>query len=119
MWNKPTKDQLDLVPRLYETESISLSEKLIYLHFFIFGSELYIAEYDGKDLFWGFVILNQDYINAEWGYISYKEICGVQVNGIEVDCEINWVPRRACEIDKIKRCFNSGCFEMSENKNAG
>ena len=31
MWNTPTRQQLDLIPRLYETENTPLEEKLIYL----------------------------------------------------------------------------------------
>ena len=44
---------LDKVPKLYETETIPLKEKLIYLHFFIGGCDWYIAEYDGDNIFWG------------------------------------------------------------------
>ncbi len=111
MWNEPTKEQFDKIPRLYETEEIPLADKLIYLHFFIFGSDWYIAEYNGDDLFWGFVILSQDYINAEWGYISFKELRDLEISGIEIDCDINWKPVAAGKIDKIKKCINSGCIE--------
>ncbi len=111
MWNEPTKKQLDMIPKLYETEEVLLMEKLIYLHFFIFGSDWYIAEYDGDDLFWGFVILNQDNINAEWGYISFQELRELNINSIEVDHDLNWKPGPAGEIDKIKKCINSGCTE--------
>ena len=69
MWNEPVKEKLDKISRLYETKDMPLLDKLIYLHFFIFGSDWYISEYDGDDTFLGFVILNNDYINAEWVYI--------------------------------------------------
>ena len=36
---------------------------------FINNGDWYIAENDGDDIFWGFVILNGDQLNAEWGYI--------------------------------------------------
>jgi len=111
MWNIPTKEQLDKIPRLYETEGISLSDKMIYLHFFIFGSDWYIAEYDGDDLFFGFVILNQDHINAEWGYISFRELRELNINGIEIDYDLYWKIVPAMEIDKIKMCVNSGCTD--------
>jgi hypothetical protein len=74
MWNTPTEDRLSRIPRLYETEHTPLQEKLIYLHFFIGGCDWYIAEFDGEDLFWGFAILNDDFQNAEWGYISFSEL---------------------------------------------
>lgn len=53
MWNTPSQERLDCIPRLYETESIPLSEKYVHLHFFIGGCDWYIVEYDGDDLFFG------------------------------------------------------------------
>ena len=35
MWNKPGKEQLAKIPRLYDTEKIDGKDKIIYLHFFI------------------------------------------------------------------------------------
>jgi len=105
MWNKPSKKRLTKIPRLYETEHIPLKDKRIYLHFFIGGSDWFVAEYNGKDLFWGFVILGQDFINAEWGYFSYKELKEIKVaSRFEIDCELeeNWKIRPASEIEKIK-----------------
>lgn len=102
MWNEPSQKQLAEIPKLYETEKVPLQEKLIYLHFFIGGCDWYIAEFDGQDLFWGFAILNQDYQNAEWGYISFAELRSINVNGIEIDCELNWRIRKASEIEKIR-----------------
>lgn len=103
MWNEPTKERLAKIPKLYETENIALKEKLIYLHFFIAGCDWYIAEYDGGNLFWGFAILNNDFQNAEWGYISFSELKEININGIEIDCELEmfWKVKSAIEIDKI------------------
>ena len=56
MWNIPSKERLAKIPRLYETEHVLLKDKLIYLHFFIAGCDWYIAEYDGRDLFFAFAI---------------------------------------------------------------
>lgn len=108
MWNVPTKERLEQIPRLYETESVSLQEKIIHLYFFFAGSDWYIAEFDGHDLFWGYAILNGDYQMAEWGYISFKELRELSINGIEIDCELAeyWKPRKASEIDKI--CLGNG-----------
>ena len=112
MWNEPTKEQLEEIPGIYETKNIPLMSKLIYQHFYIFECDWYIAEYDkDDDTFFGFAIINLDYINAEWGYISFQELRELQVNGIEVECNINWKPVPAGEIDKIKRWINPGCFE--------
>ena len=115
MWNVPTKERLEKIPRLYATEGIPLGEKIIHLHFFLGGCDWYIAEYDGEDLFWGYAILNGDYQNAEWGYVSFRELTDLKVAmGIEVDCEKEefWRPKKAREIGKI---FESGGVEASES----
>jgi hypothetical protein len=103
MWNTPKQERLNRIPKLYETESIPLRDKLIYLHFFIGGCDWYIAEYDGDDLFWGYTILNGDLQNAEWGYISFAELREIKVGGwCEIDCELegNWEVRKFCEIER-------------------
>ena len=105
MWNEPCKKRLSKIPKLYETENVPLKNKLIHLHFFIGGCDWYIAEYDGNDLFWGYAILNGDYFNAEWGYISFSELKDIKVQGwLEIDCELEdlWRVRKAGEIEKIK-----------------
>ena len=106
MWNKPNKQRLAKIPRLYETEEVPLNEKEIHLHFFISECDWYIAEYDGGDLFWGFAILNGDLLNAEWGYISFAELKSIKINGwLEVDCELEeyWKVRKAKDIEKIRK----------------
>jgi hypothetical protein len=106
MWNTPTADRLSKIPKLYETEHIPLQEKLIHLHFFIGGCDWYVAEYDGEDIFWGFAILNDDFQNAEWGYISLSELKSVKVGGwLEIDCELEefWKVRKASAIEKIRK----------------
>ena len=84
MWNTPTKQQLDRIPRLYETEHITAEDKMIFLHFFLGTCDWYIAEYDGGDLFFGFAILNSDYEMAEWGYISFAEMKSISVDGLKI-----------------------------------
>ncbi|MCK4826583.1 DUF2958 domain-containing protein [bacterium] len=105
MWSEPTKERLSKIPKLYETEKVPLKDKLIHLHFFIGGCDWYIAEFDGKDMFWGFAILNSDYQMAEWGYVSFSELKSIKADGwLEIDCEIEecWQVKRAIEIDKIR-----------------
>ena len=106
MWNTPSKDRLSRIPKLYETEHIPLQEKLIHLHFFIGSCDWYIAEFDGEGIFWGFAILNHDFQNAEWGYISLSELKSIKVGGwLEIDCELEelWCVRKASEIEKIRK----------------
>ena len=104
MWNTPTRQQLDRIPRLYETEHIPTEDKLIYLHFFLGACDWYSAEYDGDDLFFGFAILNSDYEMAEWGYVSFAELKSISIDGLEIDCDTHWTPVHARDIDLIKRC---------------
>lgn len=103
MWNEPSKERLDKIPRLYETEKIPTEKKSIYLHFFIGACDWFVAEYDGDDTFWGFVILNGDLQNAEWGYFSYAELREIRVKGVfEVDCELEgiWRVKMFREVEK-------------------
>lgn len=104
MWNPPDNIALSQIPRLYQTEDITLAEKFIYLHFFLGSCDWYIAEFDGQDIFWGFAILGGDTMNAEWGYISLKELQDISINDIEVDRDLYWQPRKASEIEKIRQC---------------
>jgi len=103
MWNEPSKERLDRIPRLYETENTPLENKEIHLHFFIGGCDWYIAEFDGEDTFFGYAILNQDHLNAEWGYISFQELREIKVAWVEVDCESEkfWSIKEANEIPEI------------------
>ena len=101
MWNIPTIEQLSQIPKLYETESVQLMEKTVYMHFFIFGCDWFICEYDGEDLMWGFTILNQDYECAEWGYISFSELRDLNIIGYQIDLDLYWQPKMAIEVDKI------------------
>ena len=103
MWNEPSKEQLDTLPRLYETEEVPLTDKLIHMHFFLGGCDWYIAEFDGEDLFFGYAILNNDYDNGEWGYISFSELQGLKTGPcIEVDFDLHWEIRKAGRVDKVR-----------------
>lgn len=115
MWNKPTPEELAEIPRIHETESMPLKDKVIYMHFFIADCDWYIAEYDGEDLFWGFCHLGDD-LNAEWGYVSLEELENTKVQGfVEIDRDLDWKERPACEIPKIARCPNSWPKESCES----
>lgn len=103
MWNEPTRERLDKIPRLYDTEKVPVEEKLILLHFFIGACDWYVAEFDGEDTFWGYAILNGDLQNAEWGYFSFAELRDITVKGlVEVDCELEtiWRVKMFREIEK-------------------
>lgn len=104
MWNKPTDEELAKMPRLYETESIPMQNRIIHQHYFLGGCDWYMAEYDPNErLFFGYTILNNDYENSEWGYTSLDELASINYRGIEVDRDLYWTPRRTGDIDKYIR----------------
>lgn len=87
-----TKNIQDL-PATYGTESQSPAEKIAYLHYFSGDSDWYIVEKDkgSQDDFtpgqqhqaFGYVVLNGDIQNAEWGYISIVEL--LSIRSVELD----------------------------------
>lgn len=105
MWNVPDKARLDKIPRLYQTEETPAQEKLVYLHFFFGACDWFIVEFDGEDLFFGFAVINGDLEMAEWGYVSFSELKGINMCGVEIDCELEhfWKTRPAKEVDLIKK----------------
>lgn len=105
MWNTPSRERLSRIPKLNETEHVPVKDKLVHLHFFLGTCHWYVIEYDGDDIFFGFVILNDDHFNSEWGYFSFRELREIRINDwIEVDCESEkfWRIRKASEIENIK-----------------
>jgi hypothetical protein len=102
MKNEITSEMLSQVPKLYETEKVPLRDKMIYLHFRIFDCHWYLVEYDGEDLFFGFAILNDDLINAEWGYTSLNELKSLDFNGYQIECDQCWKIRPAFQVEKIR-----------------
>ncbi|MDY6904065.1 MAG: DUF2958 domain-containing protein [Thermodesulfobacteriota bacterium] len=102
MWNEPTENELQAIPRLYETEHVTIKNKLIHMHFFIGGCDWFVAEFDGKDIFFGYAILNNDLYNAEWGYFSLSELKSIRIKGWqEIDRDLHWTTRKASEIEQI------------------
>lgn len=73
MLNEPPDEVLASLPRFNETEEVECDEKIIQMHFFMGRYNWYVAEYDGEDLFFGYVNLG-DPMNAEWGYFSLSEL---------------------------------------------
>ncbi len=102
MGNKPSETELSKLPKLYETENVKPKDKPIFLHFFIGGCDWFISEYDQENkLFFGFGILNNDYENAEWGYISFEELKGLKIGFVEVDRDLRWNTKKASEVAEI------------------
>jgi hypothetical protein len=89
---------------------------VIHLHFFLGNNDWYIAEYGGKDTFFGFVCLNGWTDCAEWGYISYTELRELRVKQpigidgqrmfipLEVDRDLYWESKKAIDVPLIREC---------------
>ena len=104
MWNKPTDKELSSMPDFYTTESVPLKEKMIHMHFFIGGCDWYATEYSPEEkCFFGFAILNGDLEMAEWGYFSLEELSSLKVSFLEVDKDCHWTPKKAIEIENIRK----------------
>lgn len=105
MWNLPMEYLLAEIPALYETKNQEFKNKLIYVHFFLGNSDWFVCEYDGKDTFWGFVILNGDILNAEWGYYFFSELQSINIYGVQIDCvpDEYWEIKPAAQIEKISQ----------------
>ena len=115
MWNEPTIEDLSKLPKLYETEEISIKDKIVHIHLFLAGCDWYACEYDGKDLFFGYVVLNNDFEMAEWGYFSLAELKSLKAAGaFEVDRDLYWNPIQAQNVEKI--CEAQGWRNPSEKE---
>ena len=103
MWNEPDKQRLDRIPRLNETEEVSLKEKQTYLHFYLMDSAWFVFEFDGKDICFGFVCLNGDIEMSEIGYFSLAELKPINISGWEIYCvpEAFWTIRPAKKVELI------------------
>lgn len=101
MWNPPTMQDLSHIPGLYQTEHVPAKTKVIHQHFFLGGCDWYATEFDGEDVFFGYVVLNGDYDNAEWGYFSLVELRNVSIHGMRIDRDLHWEPVRFADIPDI------------------
>lgn len=100
MYNEPTAEELNKVPRLYKTEHIPLSERNVYFHFFCGNSDWWILEYDPKDrLFFGIAKI----FVHELGYISFDDMRDAKVFGVmEVERDLNFEIKKIKEIEELK-----------------
>jgi hypothetical protein len=98
-------DIIQNMPHTYQTDKIDTKDKIVHLHYFLGGSDWYIVEKDkgSKDdkiagvqrQAFGYSVLNEDYHDAEWGYISILEL--IQ-NNVELD--FYWTPKKFSEVKK-------------------
>jgi hypothetical protein len=67
--------RVETIPGIRETDT--MERHPLALHYFMGGCDWYITEWDGKDVFFGYTILNNDVEMSEWGYISKSELLGL------------------------------------------
>ena len=119
MWNKPSSKELDQLPAFYTTEHLPFKEKIIYFHFFIGGCDWYAVEFDpGSQTFFGFVILNGDLDSAEWGYFSLEELDQTKTKFLEIDRDLYFTPKKAIEVELIRKAQGWQKGEISECKSS-
>src|SRR4051812_39439267 len=71
----PSSRELEVIPPLYGTEHIPAEHKTVHVHYFTGGSDWWITELDPEiGLAFGYVRLNDDDPNAEWGYVDLGEL---------------------------------------------
>ena len=105
MWNIPNENRVRKIPR--DTSKVMPLDHVVHLHFFLGGSDWYAIEYNpARKEFFGFVILNGDTQNSEFGYFSFQELIDLRTKGgVEVDCELAkyWPPTKITEIHKLEQ----------------
>ncbi len=88
------------MPERYEAESVPLDDIIIHQHYYLGGSDWYMAEYGPDErIFFGYAVLNNDHQMAEWGYSSLDELDDINIHGFEVDRDLYQKPKRFGEIE--------------------
>jgi Protein of unknown function (DUF2958) len=119
----PPANVLVGIPPLYGTEHVRVDRKVICLHYFTGASDWWIAELDPETgIAFGYVCLNGDKANAEWGYISLPEleaiyltakvrtddttgsIVSMVIGPVIVERDLHWQP---CPFPDIAATLNS------------
>jgi hypothetical protein len=78
--------QLKKCPKIHGTDG--MKEHPAIFHYFYGGTDMYMCEYEPETgVMFGFVILNGDLQNAEWGYINLVEIITIPVMNLDYHFE--------------------------------
>lgn len=96
-----TKQIIEKLPKLYETESIKLLDKVVIAKLFHPASNWtwYIIEFDGEDICWGLISGHE----VEFGYFSLKEIAQVKGPlGLPVERDQHFQPTLLKDIAKTE-----------------
>ena len=98
-----TKEIINRMPKLYETEHISCDDKIAQVKFFNpYGAGTwYGIEYDPKEeLFFGYVSILGGY-NDEYGYFSLQELESIEIfPGLGIERDRSFKPTKMRDIIK-------------------
>jgi hypothetical protein len=72
---------LNSCPDIGKTDG--MKEHPAVFHYFGYGTDIYICEYDGKDAMFGFGIIGGDVHSSEFGYFSRSELKSISVMNID------------------------------------
>jgi hypothetical protein len=99
MWNKLTKKQIELIPKLGSQGE--KSDPKVYAKFFLGSWTWYVTEMEG-DIMFAFVT-SPMVSSGEFGSVSYSELVSLKAQGwVEVDREVYQVnPRQPKLLSKI------------------
>jgi len=75
------QSKLKKCPRIKETDK--MKEHPAVFHYFFGETDIYICEYDRKEVMFGYSILNGDLDCSEWGYISLPDITCITALNID------------------------------------
>lgn len=111
MLNEPSPEMLKGIPPLYASPETPLEEVIIHGHFFGGAADWFAAEFDGEDIFFGYVNLGDPQC-AEWGTFRLSELRDVRIPveihvgretrraAIGVEWDEHWRPRPFREIGR-------------------
>jgi hypothetical protein len=114
-----TKEIVDNIPNLYETDGHICAEKIVYARYFfpVGRAAFYATEYSPTEkLFFGYMISPLDDTCDEWGYLSLKDMeepipINITINDEPYTVPYSWErdmyfePKKVGEIDEI-RCYD-------------
>ena len=107
MINRPTESELLKLADIEIDKNTRLEDRVIYMHLFLDGNSWYMAEYDSKRRrFFGYMIPNNDHLNARWDYFSFDKLCRMKGKiHSRVVRNTDWKPKRAIKVDSIRDAY--------------
>ena len=110
MINRPTESELAQLCEIPAAENTPLEERVVHMHFFLGNSAWYMAGYDPRSqVFYGYVIPDNDYARAGWGRFSLSELDRLRQGADDqVVRNLDWKPKRAMEVDRIREAYDWG-----------